>query len=419
MARSPVVEAAVNRVVSILEDDAFRRGGSITHDRLLSLASKFELAPDAIVEVRERLAMREVGIEKTDDGETRDAESGLGDAGGGVHDTEVAAAQEPPDEVRDILTSYYRAALSFPLLRPEEEKALARRVYAGKAAAEQLQRGVTAHRAELEMLVDDGDRARDRLIKANLRLVPFVAKSIRNRSSLSEEDLIQEGNMGLLRAAEKFDAAQGTRFSTYACWWIWSFMKRGLTNRGRLVRLPTHMADRIPPLLRARRALARENGGREPSAQELAEHLGWHIEKVHFVLQALDSPISLDTTSDDGLSPLGDRLMAPPEARPDVVAVRHEERGLIAILVDSLGERLSFVLRERFGLDGGEPRTLGDIAKQLGVTRERARQIEAKALEALRHPSRGRLLRDLFGRRLPKQSHETTAKPDGDNRSKK
>lgn len=391
-----VDEDVIERVAAILEDDAFRRGGAITHDRLLALSAKHHLTPEAIIAVRHRLAVREIEVESAEQDENPPA-VGVRDP---VVDAEPDATQDPPDEVRDILASYYRDAKKFKLLRPEEEVALARRVAAGQAAAARLAAADGGDkRIELLELVRDGDRARQRLVEANLRLVPFVAKSIESRGALSEEDLIQEGNVGLLRAAEKFDGAHGTRFSTYACWWIWSFMKRGLIDRGRLVRLPVHVADRVPTLLKKRAALARENDGREPTPHELAEQLGWRVEMVHFVLQGLDAPLSLDTRSDESMPSLGERLTAPPEARPDVVAVRSQERGMLAGIVESLGDRLAFVLKERFGLDGGIPRTLEDIGQQLGVTRERIRQLEKKALDQLRHPSRSRVLGEIFGRR--------------------
>lgn len=395
-AHSAVDDEAVERAAAILEDDAFRRGGSITHDRLLALSAKHRLSPEAIIAVRQRLAAREVVVESAEPDEDEASGVVVGDP---AVDAEPDAAQEPPAEVRDILASYYRDAKKFKLLRPEEEVALARRVAAGQAAAERLSNATAENRSELQELVRDGDRARQRLVEANLRLVPFVAKTIESRGALSEEDMIQEGNVGLLRAAEKFDGAHGTRFSTYACWWIWSFMKRGLIDRGRLVRLPVHVADRVPALLKKRAALTRENDGREPTPHELAEHLGWRVEMVQFVLQGLDAPMSLDTRSDETMPSLGERLTAPPEARPDNAAVRSEERGVLTALVESLGDRLAFVLKERFGLDGGIPRTLEDIGQQLGVTRERIRQLEKKALDRLRHPSRSRLLADIFGRR--------------------
>ena len=398
--------ADIDRVVEILEDDAFRRGGAITLNRLLALAAKYRLSAEAIVLVKQRLHARNVGIEYPDD-ENDDAEVNDGEQATEAPDGDTdqgampSTAEVAPREVQDILAAYLRDAAKFRLLTPQEESALARRVCAGRAAAEQLAAGPTEHQGELLALVEDGECAKKTLIEANLRLVPFVARSLGNKRSLAQEDLIQEGNLGLIRAAEKFDAAHETRFSTYACWWIWSFMQRAIVDRGQLVRLPVHLADRAPALLRMRAALARERAGAQPSAQELAEHLGWPIKTVQFVLQYLTQPLSIDSPAADDQPAIADRLSAPPEAQPDVATARREEHGLITALVDSLGGRLAFVLKERFGLADGVPRTLEEIGEQLGVTRERIRQIEVKALRRLRHPSRSKLLRDLIEWAVP------------------
>lgn len=264
----------VDRIVEILEDDAFRRGGTVTLDRVLALATKHRLSPADIILVKQRLHARDVEIEKPkaedDSPEPKDDELPLVS---GENDVEYVVSpssdEETRDEVRDILAAYFRDAAKFRLLTPQEELALARRIHTGRAAAERLAISATEHMIELRALAEEGERARKALVEANLLLVPFVAKRINNRGFLTQEDLIQEGNLGLLRAAEKFDDSHGTRFSTYACWWIWSSMKRAVIDRGRLVRLPVHIADRIPLLLRTRAALARERDGAQPSAQEL------------------------------------------------------------------------------------------------------------------------------------------------------
>ncbi|HEY3496541.1 MAG TPA: RNA polymerase sigma factor RpoD/SigA [Polyangiaceae bacterium] len=310
---------------------------------------------------------------------------------------------EPPPEVRDILTSYFREAARFRPLTPEDEVALAQRVRTGQEAAARLEAQGIGNVEELRALVADGERARHGLVEANLRLVPFVAKSLRGMGALTREDLVQEGNLGLLRAAERFDGTHGTRFSTYACWWIWSFMKRAVTDRGHLVRLPSHMAERVRAVLRVRAELARERRGTDPSVHDLAERLGWQVEVVMFILQSLDVPLSLDSRVDEQQPTFGEGLAAPASARPDMLTFRHQERGIVNALVDSLGERVAFVLRERFGLTGREPRTLEDIGEELGVSPERIRQIEVEGLNRLRHPAKTRLLQGLleYGRPDP------------------
>ncbi len=385
-------------IVSALEDDAFRRGGSITNDRLLTLAAKHKLSADAIVQVKQRLLARDVAIEDADSMED-DMEAASAEPTIGADDEEPGA--EELAEVRDILTAFYQDSAKYKLLSGPEEIALARRIHAAQDARAKLTETVDSELTrELELMVRDGDAARKQLIEANLRLVPFVAKQMDARGSLTPEDLIQEGNLGLLRAVDRFDGAHGTRFSTYACWWIWSFMKRAIDDRSRLVRVPVHILDRVPALLRTQKALAREKDGAHVTAQELAEHLNWRIETVQFVLQALEAPpVSIDSRSSDEDAPsLGERLAASAEMRPDAATVQREQRGLINALVESLGEKLAFIVRERFGLANGIPRTLEDIGAQLGVTRERIRQLEVKAFEKLRHPSRMRLVRELLGR---------------------
>jgi len=311
--------------------------------------------------------------------------------------------EAPPGNVRDILAAYYRdAATRRALASPEEEAALSRRVQSGKAADKELANGSAECHAELEALISDGYRARRRLIEANLRLVPHVAKMIDVDGwlrgwVLGEDDMIQEGNRGLLRAAERFEWQYGVRFAGYAAWSIWSSMRQGVLDQGRLVRLPVYVAERVPMLLRAQEALAGEHGGRV-SAHELAEHLGWRIEMVEFVRQGLSTPVSLDIHSEDDLATFGDRLTTPPEAGPDAIAERSEQRRRLAkTLATSLRKSEAFVVKERFGLDGGEPRTLDDISKELGVTRQRVGQLEVSALDKLRRPSMRRLLRNLFG----------------------
>lgn len=390
---------SVGRVVEALEDDAFRRGGSITYDRLLAIASKNNLSAEAIVVVKQRLAARDVEIEGANQGESDTDSIRISDsveaAGGSADDEEPPA--EAIAEVRDILTAFYQDASKFKLLSASEEISLARRIHAGQDARTRLtQDASNEFTRELQRLADDGTAARNMLIEANLRLVPYVAKQVRSHGSLTQEDLIQEGNLGLLRAADRFDSTHETRFSTYAVWWIWSFMKRAVDDRGRLVRIPVHILDRVPMLLRTQRSLSLQNGGRKVSVQDLAEHLSWRVDTVQFVLQAMETPpASIDGGDEEGLH-LGERLAAPLESSPEIATARQEQRGIIEAWVASLGGKLAFVVRERFGLSNGIPRTLEDIGAQLGVTRERIRQIEVKAFEKLRHPSRMKHVRELL-----------------------
>jgi RNA polymerase primary sigma factor len=402
----------IDQVVSILEDDAFRRGGAVSYDRLLSLCAKLELSPDAVAAVKRRLMERDVGIESDRHASEDDANA--------ADEPEDESASEPvadeptegtpPEIVRDMLGAYYQAASHFQRLSADEELALSRRFQIGRAAAKTLSSTESVvDRAALAEFVADGKRARDTLIEASLLLVPHVAKSIEGRDLLPKEDLIQEGNLGLMRAVETFEVGHEARFSTYACWWIWSFMKRALANRGRLVRLPVHFVDRLPLLFKARAALTRERDGVPPSCSELAEHLGWRLEHVVFALQSHDHPQSIDATTGDNTRSLSDRLIAPLDSQPDTAVARSQEQRIIADLVDSLGDRMALVLREHFGLGGMVPKTLEEIGDAMGVTRERVRQIEAKALDRLRHASLRKFWR-LFGISSEDMSNTTPKK---------
>lgn len=384
------MDETIEAVVSILEDDAFRAGGSVSNDRLMLLAAKYQLTPEAIVAIKQKLADRDVALEMPDGDEVqREPAPEQLEAG-----PDLASLQS----VRDIVEIYFRESARYKLLTREEELALARRIRTGQAARDQLSVADENSRPGLQALIDDGDQAREDLIQANLRLVPFVAKQVDTFGGITQEDLIQEGNLGLLRAADKFDGEHGTRFSTYAYWWIWSFMTRAINDRSRLVRVPVHIYDRIPALLRAQRALSRERDGAPVLPEELAEVLGWPIKTVQLVLLAHSSEsISLDRSSNDDAPTLGEQLAAPPEASPELAAGRQERRRLVRSLVESLGEKLGYIVSERFGLTNGIERTLEDLGQQMGVTRERIRQLEKKALEKLRHPSRIRLVRDIFG----------------------
>lgn len=391
---SELDSATLERIVEILEDDAFRRGGTVTYDRVLSLCSKHSLPPDAVPIVSRRLEARDVEIERphadsvNDDLRGREAATGVTTVGRQRHEEEPSSEAAPPEAVRDILGAYFRSAGAVRRLSAQEEIALARRIHTGQSAAERLASGDPCDREELGQLVADGQRARSLLIEANLRLVPFVAKTVEGRERLPFDDLVQEGNLGLIRAAERFEGGHDARFSTYACWWIWSFMKRALIDRAQLVRVPVHIADRLPQLRRAQKALTRERDGMPPTVTELAEHLGWRVAHVIFALQSIEHPLHIEAAAGDGLPPLLERLAAPPESQPDVDAAHHEEERKLAELVDTLGERRAYVLRERFGLGGGVPKTLEEVAQQMDLTRERVRQIESKALDQLRHPSK-------------------------------
>jgi RNA polymerase primary sigma factor len=397
------MDPRIDRIVEALEDDAFRRGGSVTIDHVLRLAEKNGLGAGELVLLRQRLTARGVVVECLDDDEEPHVEGTQEpeEMEGGVAPVEaeigsVAVGGSPRD--RDLLGIYFRELSGFRLLLPDEEVALFRRIRAGDQAEQRLPVCPPNERAELQRLAREGRQAREAVVNANLRLVPWVAKKEFGSypETLSQEDLIQEGNLGLLRAVDKFDHTRDLRFSTYAFWWIWSRMKRAIDERGRLVHVPVYVSERYAKVLQTRGYLSKEAGGRTPGAEEVAAHLGWEAEEVQFLLDLQAPPVSLDQVHEETGSSLKDSLAAPVASSPSESVESKQVRSLLLAMVSTLGSRAASVLRRRFGLDDGKERTLEELGAEMNVTRERVRQIEAKALDRLRHPLRAKLLQELF-----------------------
>lgn len=305
------------------------------------------------------------------------------------------AAEPVAGEVDDPVKEYLREIGRIPLLTREEEIELASALAAGEGARallEQLPTG-SPRRAALERQVLEGERARHRLIEANLRLVVSIAKKYLGRG-LSLLDLIQEGNCGLMRAVEKFDPTRGYKMSTYATWWIRQAVSRAVADQARTIRLPVHMVDSVNRVTRTSRRLLVEFG-REPSLQEIGEELGLPPDRVAAILRAAQEAISLETpVGEDDETRIADFI----EDRNTPATV---EAAMFGVLKDQLGEVLSSlaprerrVLELRYGLLDGRARTLEEVGREFRVTRERIRQIEAKAIRKLRHPSRSKKLKD-------------------------
>jgi RNA polymerase primary sigma factor len=302
----------------------------------------------------------------------------------------------------DSVRAYLKQIGKVALLNAEEEVELAKRIEAGLYAtqlmaelAEKGEKLPAAQRRDMAWICRDGDRAKNHLLEANLRLVVSLAKRYTGRG-MAFLDLIQEGNLGLIRAVEKFDYTKGYKFSTYATWWIRQAITRAMADQARTIRIPVHMVEVINKLGRIQRELLQDLG-REPTPEELAKEMDITPEKVLEIQQYAREPISLDQTiGDEGDSQLGDFI----EDSEAVVAVDAVSFTLLQdqlqSVLETLSEREAGVVRLRFGLTDGQPRTLDEIGQVYGVTRERIRQIESKTMSKLRHPSRSQVLRDYL-----------------------
>nr|WP_177891201.1 RNA polymerase sigma factor [Vallicoccus soli] len=307
---------------------------------------------------------------------------------------QVATAGATADPVKDYLKQIGKVAL----LNAEQEVELAKRIEAGLFAEEKLAGGeklAPRLKRELEWIAEDGRRAKNHLLEANLRLVVSLAKRYTGRGMLFL-DLIQEGNLGLIRAVEKFDYTKGYKFSTYATWWIRQAITRAMADQARTIRIPVHMVEVINKLARVQRQMLQDLG-REPTPEELAKELDMTPEKVVEVQKYGREPISLHTPlGEDGDSEFGDLIEDSEAVVPaDAVSFTLLQEQLHSVL-DTLSEREAGVVSMRFGLTDGQPKTLDEIGKVYGVTRERIRQIESKTMSKLRHPSRSQVLRDYL-----------------------
>lgn len=311
--------------------------------------------------------------------------------------------------VEDPVRMYLKEIGKVPLLSAEDEVELAERMEAGNVAQEKImilksriedaseeeEAELRAEIKELQLVVDHGADAKKRLAEANLRLVVSIAKRYVGRGMLFL-DLIQEGNLGLIKAVEKFDYRKGYKFSTYATWWIRQAITRAIADQARTIRIPVHMVETINKLIRVSRQLLQELG-REPSPEEIAEEMGMPVERVREILKISQEPVSLETPiGEEEDSHLGDFIRDENVPVPADAAAFTLLKEQLEEVLGTLTEREQKVLTLRFGLEDGRARTLEEVGKEFNVTRERIRQIEAKALRKLRHPSRSRKLKDYL-----------------------
>jgi RNA polymerase primary sigma factor len=360
-----------------------KKRGSITFDEINLEVGRFAETRDELNEpelIEDLMSeLNAAGIDVTEEAEEEKSE----------------AEEEPSDEsiqaglaLDDPVRMYLKEIGRVPLLSMEDEKNLAMRIEAGE---QELAKDGSAN----QVVVGQGDEAKRQLTEANLRLVVSIAKKYVGRGMLFL-DLIQEGNLGLIRAVEKFDYRKGYKFSTYATWWIRQAITRALADQARTIRIPVHMVETINRLIKISRQLLQELG-RDPSVEEIAAEMGLTPEKVREVIKISQEPISLETPiGEEEDSHLGDFIedqeaVAPAEAA-SVMLLKEKMQDVLQNLTDR--ERKVLVLR--FGLEDGHQRTLEEVGQEFGVTRERIRQIEAKALRKLRHPSRGKALKDYW-----------------------
>ena len=319
-----------------------------------------------------------------------------------------------PDGIstEDPVKMYLKEIGKVPLLTADEEIELAKKMEAGDAAIAIIDEAKAKYEeiedkkskkatklakeiAEMQKDIDAGEAAKKRLAEANLRLVVSIAKRYVGRGMLFL-DLIQEGNLGLIKAVEKFDYTKGYKFSTYATWWIRQAITRAIADQARTIRIPVHMVETINKLIRVSRQLLQEKG-REPMPEEIAEEMNIPVERVREILKISQEPVSLETPiGEEEDSHLGDFIQDDNVPAPADAATATLLREQLNKVLDTLAEREQKVLRLRFGLDDGKARTLEEVGKEFNVTRERIRQIEAKALRKLRHPSRSKQLKDYL-----------------------
>ncbi|MCW2940346.1 MAG: polymerase, sigma 70 subunit, RpoD subfamily [Actinomycetia bacterium] len=297
----------------------------------------------------------------------------------------------------DLVRIYLREIGRVPLLTAEDEVELAKSIEAGLFAQEKLARAAIlsrAQRLDLELLARHGGRAKQRLIEANLRLVVSIAKRYVGRGMLFL-DLIQEGNLGLIRAVEKFDYAKGYKFSTYATWWIRQAITRAIADQARTIRIPVHMVETINKLVRVQRQM-HQDLGREPLPEEIGAEMGLPPERVVEIQRIAQEPVSLQSPIGEEDSDLGDFIEDADAVVPIEAAAFILLQDQLEDILGTLSDREQRIIQLRFGLSDGHPRTLEEVGREFGVTRERIRQIESKTLAKLRHPSRAQILREYL-----------------------
>jgi RNA polymerase primary sigma factor len=371
--------------------------GFVTYNDILTAFPEAEENLEELEDILTTLIERGIEVGSLEQMEEKKRESEEAEEYGQIEETADQQAYFDTIRIDDTIGLYLKEIGRVPLLTAEEEVMLAKRMEAGQNAREKLNENGSNYeeREKLKRTVQDGRAAREHLIRANSRLVISVAKKYIGRG-VPFLDLIQEGNIGLIRAANKFDYHLGHKFSTYATWWIRQAVTRAIADQSRTIRVPVHMGDQINKLLRTSHQLTQELG-RRPIPEELAEALDIPPSKVKNMLKVARRPLSLDMPIDDeGDSKLGDFIEDKESSAPDEDVTAAMLRELLGVTLQDLPPREVRILQLRYGLVDGETYTLEEVGNKLGVTRERVRQIEAQALSRLRHPTHSRSLRDYL-----------------------
>ena len=386
---SVTVGSRIDQVADLLAQA--RERGAVALTDLTAAFDKHDFPPHAVDDVLKLLA--DEGIEVTE---------GSADETPEVEEARPSRSPDPGQRsaTGDLVRIYLREIGRVPLLTAHDEVELAKAIEAGLFADEKLERGFGAETGngaltgELSLVAVDGLRAKQRLIEANLRLVVSIAKRYIGRG-LVFLDLIQEGNLGLIRAVEKFDYTKGYKFSTYATWWIRQAITRAIADQARTIRIPVHMVETINKMARIQRQL-HQDLGREATPQEIAAEMGLLPDRVAEIPRIAQEPVSLQSPIGEEDSDLGDFIedadaVVPMEAAAFIMLQDQLER-----VLDNLSQREQRIIQLRFGLTDGHPRTLEEVGREFGVTRERIRQIESKTLAKLRHPNRAQMLREYL-----------------------
>ncbi|MWC27481.1 RNA polymerase sigma factor RpoD [Paenibacillus sp. MMS18-CY102] len=376
MANDQHTELDTEQKLELIKDQLIEHGkkrSSLTYKEIMEKLSPFDQDPEQIDEFFEQLD--DLGIEVVNENDespiSRDDHDRERDQENDEFNFDDDLALPPGIKINDPVRMYLKEIGRVPLLSADDEVELAKRIEKGD------------------------EEAKRRLAEANLRLVVSIAKRYVGRGMLFL-DLIQEGNMGLIKAVEKFDHTKGYKFSTYATWWIRQAITRAIADQARTIRIPVHMVETINKLIRVSRQLLQELG-REPAPEEIAAEMELSTEKVREIMKIAQEPVSLETPiGEEDDSHLGDFIEDQEALAPADAAAYELLKEQLEDVLDTLTEREENVLRLRFGLDDGRTRTLEEVGKVFGVTRERIRQIEAKALRKLRHPSRSKRLKDFL-----------------------